>query len=191
MSTVYWFCLSGGLVVAVVLSLADVLGDALDGAFAVLHVDSVLDPLSLVGGVSVFGGAGVLLGAYTGLGDGAVGVVSGALALAVAVAAHVMYVGPMRRAENSTAFSVREYAGRTGTLSTSVPATGHGEVVVRMGASTTFQTAASFTGEPIPTGARVVVVEVSDGGVLRVAPLGEDEHDPPPTARPPRFESRD
>ena len=191
MTTVYWYCLGGGLVVALALFfVADLLGDALDGMFDALHVDGFLDPISLVGGVSVFGGAGVLLDTYTGLADVPAAVVAGAIALVVAVATHTLYVAPMKRAENSTGFSVREYAGRTGELSTSISATGHGEVIVRMGASTTFQTAASFTGEPIPMGARVVVVEVSPEGVLRVAPLEGDETDPAPAPLPPRLQIR-
>ena len=56
-----------------------------------------------------------------------------------------------------------------------MPAGGYGEVVVRMGASTTFQTAASFSGDPIPSGTAVVVVEVDADGVLRVAPLDTDD----------------
>ncbi len=187
MPTVYWFCLGGGLVVSVALFLIhDYLGDALDGAFDALDIDGFLDPLSLVAGVSVFGGAGVLLDAYTGLGTPPTVAISVAVALLFAVGMHLVYVAPMKRSENSTAFSVREYAGRTGELTTSLTATGHGEVIVRMGASTTFQTARSFTGDPIPVGARVVVVEVTPDGTLLVAPVDEAD-DPPRRALPPRL----
>ena len=73
--------------------------------------------------------------------------------------------------ENSTGFSHAEYAGKTGEVGLTVPAVGYGEVVVRMGASTTFQPAASFTGAEIAAGTPVVVVEVDADGTLRVAPL--------------------
>ena len=190
MSTVYWACLGGGLAVTVALFfVADVLGDALDGAFGALHVDGLLDPFSLVAGVSVFGGAGVLLDTYTGLGTAPTVALASAVAVVLAVVTLLLYVAPMKRSENSTAFSVREYAGRTGELSTSIPATGHGEVIVRMGASTTFQTASSFTGEPIAMGTPVVVVEVTPAGVLRVAPLSEAESGPAPTPVPPRLQT--
>ena len=176
MTTLYWTCLGGGLVVTVALFfLSDLLGDALDGAFDALDIDGFLDPLSLVAGISVFGGAGIVLDAYTGLGTVPQIVVSVIVALVLAVGMHLVYVAPMKRSENSTGFSVREYAGRTGELSTSLSATGHGEVIVRMGASTTFQTARSFSGDPIPVGAQVVVVEVAPDGTLLVAPLDADD----------------
>ena len=95
--------------------------------------------------------------------------------VAAAVALHLIYVKPMKASENSTGFSVREYAGKTGELTTGVPEGGFGEVIVRMGASTTFQTAASFSGAPIPSGTAVVVVEVDREGVLRVAPLDRED----------------
>ena len=120
MTTLYWTCLGGGLVVTVALFfLSDLLGDALDGAFDALDIDGFLDPLSLVAGVSVFGGAGIVLDAYTGLGTVPQVVVAVIVALVLAVGMHLVYVAPMKRSENSTGFSVREYAGRTGELSTS------------------------------------------------------------------------
>jgi len=80
----------------------------------------------------------------------------------------------------------------TGELATGVPEGGFGEVVVRMGASTTFQTAASFSGHAIPTGTRVVVVEVDADGVLRVAPLDTDDlaESPEQVGLPPRLQTR-
>ena len=186
MTTLFWICLGGGLVVSVALFFVhDYLGDALDGAFDALAIDGFIDPLSLVAGVSVFGGAGIVLSTYTGLSPAATVAVAVLVAVVFAVAMHLVYVAPMKRSENSTAFSVREYAGRTGELTTSLTASGHGEVIVRMGASTTFQTARSFTGEPIPVGARVVVVEVTPDGTLLVAPADAD--DPPLRALPPRL----
>jgi membrane protein implicated in regulation of membrane protease activity len=169
---VYWVCLVGGAAVA---ALVFLFGDVLQAAFDGIGDHAALDPLALLGGVTAFGGAGLLLDAYTGLPPGATALVAGALALLLAVATHLGYVRPMRRAENSTAFSHREYAGRLGEVSTPVPARGFGEVLVRMGASTTFQAAASADGRPIARGARVVVVEVEPDGSLVVAPFEEGE----------------
>ena len=179
MTTVYWYCLLGGLSLSVLLVfLGDVLEaamDALDGALDALDLGGVFDPLSGVFGAAVFGGAGLLLDAYAGLGRIPEGVVAATLGVAAAVALHLIYVKPMKASENSTGFSVREYAGKTGELTTGVPEGGFGEVIVRMGASTTFQTAASFSGAPIPSGTAVVVVEVDREGVLRVAPLDRED----------------
>ena len=191
MTTLYWYCLGGGFAVSLLLVLAgEVLEaalDALDGAL------DVFDPLSGVAGVTVFGGAGLLLDTYADLADVPEAGVAAAVAVLAAVLLHVVYVKPMKQSENSTGFSVREYAGKTGELTTGIAAAGgFGEVVVRMGASTTFQTAASFSGDPIPSGTKVVVVEVGRDGVLRVAPLDRTETATSPEQRalPPRLQTR-
>lgn len=121
-----------------------------------------------------------MLGEYTALGEVATGAVAAAVGLVAMLLIETLYVRPMRRSETSTGFSQAEYAGKTGELTTSIAAGSFGEVVVPMGpGGTTFQTAASFTGEPLPDGARVVVVEVAPDGVLHVAPLADDEHAAP------------
>jgi hypothetical protein len=192
MIEVYWICLLGGFVFAV---LAVLFGDLLDAAHGALHgalegaFQHLLDPLSLVGGVTVFGGAGVVLERYTDLGDVPTALLAGALGVVLAVAMHFAYVRPMRRGENSTAFSRKEYAGKIGEVNTAIPARGYGEVLVRMGASVTFQPAASFDGTPIRVGTAVVVVEVEADGALLVTPLEDEpaEPDPLPVAEAPRL----
>ena len=189
MTTLYWYCLGGGFAVSLLLVLAgEVLEAALDALDGVLDA---LDPLSGVAGVTVFGGAGLLLDTYAGLGDVPEAAAAAAVAVLAAVALHVVYVKPMKRSENSTGFSVREYAGKTGELTTGIAAGGFGEVVVRMGASTTFQTAASFSGDPLAAGTKVVVVEVARDGVLHVAPLDRTETATSPEQRalPPRLQT--
>ncbi|MDT7857900.1 hypothetical protein RQM47_14740 [Rubrivirga sp. S365] len=193
MTTLYWYCLGGGFAVSLLLVLAgealEAVIDALDG---VLDAVDAFDPLSGVAGVTVFGGAGLLLDAYADLAPVPEVAAAAAIAVLAAVVLHVAYVRPMKQSENSTGFSVREYAGKTGELTTGVPAGGFGEVVVRMGASTTFQTAASFSGDPIASGTAVVVVEVGRDGVLLVAPLDrtDTETSPEQRALPPRLQTR-
>ena len=195
MTTLSWTCLLGGLGVTLLLlvvgEMLEAAFDALDGALDALDLD-VFDPLSAVAGATLFGGAGILLDRFAGL-DAPVEVAAAvAVGVVGAVVLHVAYVKPMKQSENSTAFSVREYAGKTGELTTGVPDGGFGEVVVRMGASTTFQTAASFSGHPIPSGTPVVVVEVDGEGVLRVAPLdtADLEGSAAQAPIPPRLHSR-
>ncbi|MEM0961803.1 MAG: protease [Bacteroidota bacterium] len=194
MTTLYWICLGGGfaltLLLLVVGEVLEAAFDAIDGALESLSLD-VFDPLSLVAGITVFGGAGLVLHETATLGDTAEAGVAGLIGLASAILLHIVYVKPMKRSENSTAFSVREYVGKTGELATGVPDAGFGEVVVRMGASTTFQTAASFSGDPIPTGTNVVVVEVDTDGILLVAPLDTDDLAPADRpAMPARLQTR-
>ena len=131
-----------------------------------------LDPLSFVGGLTVFGGAGILLEEMTTLGAGTAAGLAALIGFGLALLMHFVYVKPMKRSENSTAFSMREYHGKLGEVITAIPPEGYGEVLVTMGASNTFQTAASFDRTPIPSGTRVVVVEIR-GGDLYVAPFDE------------------
>ncbi len=177
MTEVYWICLFGGLALAVVVVfLGDVIDGVVDGALDAAFGDAghgFLDPLTVVGGVTAFGGAGLILTETLALGAGLTAALAAAAAVLLALALHFAYVRPMQRAENSTAFSVREYAGKIGEVNTAVPGRGYGEVLVRIGASTTFQPAASADGEPIPVGTPVVVVEVEPDGSLRVAPFEE------------------
>ncbi|MGB3545269.1 protease [Rubrivirga sp.] len=192
MTTLYWICLGGGFALTVLmLIVGEVLEaalDALDGALEGLGVDA-FDPLSMLAGVTLFGGAGLILDTSLDLEVGIEIGVAALVGIVGAVALHLIYVKPMKRSENSTAFSVREYVGKAGELITGVPKGGFGEVTVRMGASTTFQTAASFSGDPIPTGTAVVVVEVDAEGILRVAPLDTDDLvEPVPT--PTRLQTR-
>ncbi len=182
MTTIYWFCLGGGLVFSLLLVLLDgVLDgalDALDGALDAIDIGGGLDPLSFVAGLTVFGGAGLVLSEYVGMSTAPEVVIAAAIGLFSALALHFVYVKPMKKSENSTAFSQAEYVGKMGEVGTSVPASGFGEVQVRMGASTTFQTAASFDGTPIPRDTPVVVVEVAKDGILLVSALSAEEHSP-------------
>lgn len=174
MELVYWICLGGGLAVTLALVLFDGLLDALD----VDLPGALLDPLSLVAGATAFGGAGVVLAELTALGPAPQAALAAVTGLALAAALHVLYVRPMRRADQSAGFSLGEYRGKLGEVVTAIPARGFGEVVVRMGAQRTFRTASSFEGEPIARGARVVVVEVREG-TLCVAPFADEAAEVP------------
>lgn len=179
MTTIYWYCLGGGFAFTLLLFvLGDLLEgalDALDGALEAVDIGQALDPMSFVGGVTVFGGVGLVLDAYTELATVPEVTMAASIAILAALTLHFAYVKPMKASENSTGFSQAEYAGKVGEVGTTIPATGFGEVYVQMGASTTFQTAASFEGVEIPAGTAVVVVESGRDGTLLVAPLDAAE----------------
>jgi len=171
MLTIYWACLLGGLAFTM---LALFIGDLLEGALdAVDALDGLVDPLSLIGGIAAFGGAGVILETATNLGTGATAGLAAGIGAVLAILMHVLYVRPMKNSENSSGFSMQEYRGRIGEVITTIPSTGYGEVLVRMGPSNTFRQARSFHQTEIPGGSRIVVVDVADGDLL-VAPF-EDE----------------
>lgn len=165
MEPIYWACLSGGILFAVVtVVFGDLISSALHGALDFMSVDALrfLQPMVLVTMITVFGGAGLLLEHYAALAavlDIAIAVI-GAVLFGLLV--YVFYVRPMLNSENSTGFSIRDMSGKIGEVLVPIPSRGYGEVLVRMGAANTNQIAASFDGEAIASGSRVVVVEVRD-----------------------------
>ncbi|MGG4036321.1 protease [Paenibacillus cisolokensis] len=166
MEALFWSCLAGGALYAIVcVVFGDFLSEALDGLLDFLSPEGVpwLEPTTIVGAITVFGGAGLLLDRYSPLGAGAV--IAASLLIAVLAGAGVffLYVKPMENSENSTGYSIRDLTGKLGEVLVPIPSAGYGEVLVSVGAGRANHIAASFDGEPIAGGSRVVVVEVRDG----------------------------
>ncbi|WP_019912378.1 hypothetical protein [Paenibacillus sp. HW567] len=166
MQTLYLGCLALGVIFAVVSVLVgDLIGSALHGVFDVVTFHWI-SPAVLAGGITVFGGAGLLLTRYSSLENGPI------LALALLTAAFmavVMYLGvvkPMNRSEMSSGFSMSELPGKIGEVTVPVPAEGYGEIMVKFGAANSLHTAAGFDHHPLPAGCKVVVVEVKEGVAL-------------------------
>lgn len=177
MLQLYWGLLITGVLLAVVtVILGDMLSNALHGMFDFMSGEHMhaLQPMVLFSGLTVCGGAGVLLSKYTAW--NAFAVLSGSVvcALLMSVLIYFLYVKPMQNSENSVAFSMQDMVGKIGEVTVTVPSAGYGEVMVRMGAGNTNQIAASFEGEEIQTGTKVVTVEVKDG-TLFVARLDKME----------------
>lgn len=166
MQTLYLGCLALGVIFAIVSVLVgDVIGDALHGVFDFVSVD-FLNPTVLAGGITVFGGAGILLTRYSALEAGAIIALS---LLAAAFLGVLMYLGvvkPMEKSEMSNGFSMSDLPGKIGEITIPVPATGYGEIMVKFGVSNSLHTAASFDHELLPAGIKVVVVEVREGVAL-------------------------
>lgn len=97
--------------------------------------------------------------------------VIGILLALVALIAFFIYLPSMQRAESSTGFSMHDLVGKIGEVTVAIPPKGgYGEVLLLVGASHTNQIAGSFSGEPIPEGARVVVVK-AEQHTLYVTPF--------------------
>ncbi len=175
METVFWACFIGGALYAIVVILFDdIIGAALDS-----FVPDIpgLDAITLVGGITVFGGTGLLLDHYTDLGTGTVLLLSLLSAIVAGAAVFFLYVRPMRDSENSTGYSEQDMTGMLAEVLVPIPASGYGEVMLRMGpAGVTGRIAASLDGEPIEAGADVLVVEVRDG-TLYVTKVDMDRFD--------------
>lgn len=162
MLSLYWGCLLFGVLFAVVsVVLGDLISQAVEGALDFLSID-ILQPMVIAGAVTTFGGAGILLTHNTALVGIFVLLLAALIALFVGAVIYYGYVRPMRNSENSTAFSVKRFAGRLGEVTVPIPSQGVGEVLMSTGTGYTNQIAASFEGTEIQMGAKVVVVEVKD-----------------------------
>ncbi|MDR0270230.1 NfeD family protein [Paenibacillus sp.] len=176
METLFWSCLAGGILFAVVsVILGDLVSHALDGLLDFLSVD-FLKPMVIASAVTVFGGAGILLSHYTDWGGIVIIVLSVVLAMVIAALVYFFYVKPMNNSENSTGYSMRELSGRIGEVTIPIPDTGFGEVMIKLGAGNTLHIASSLERHQLSAGTRVVVVDVLDG-VLRVTKLDERKGD--------------
>lgn len=177
MLALYWGCLIGGAMFTLVtIVFGDVLDAAVDGMLDFLSLDSAqfLHPLTLVGGVTIFGGAGILMTEYTAWTAWIILICSACLAFLLSAAMYFSYVKPMKHAENSTAYSVKELVGTIVEVSLPIPAGGYGEIIVRTGAGgVSNQIAAGWGDAKIDRDQRAVVVDVRDG-VLYVSPFDEE-----------------
>lgn len=165
MEQLFWACLAGGVLFALVtVVFGDLISNAIDGVLDFLSVDGLwkIRPMVLVSGITSFGGAGLLLTHYTALGSLWSSVIALAAAIGLSILVFVAYVRPMENSENSTAFSIRELSGLIGEVLVPIPPRGYGEVLLKVGAGHTNQIAASFDGDTLAAGERVVVVEVRD-----------------------------
>ncbi|GBG06239.1 hypothetical protein PAT3040_00754 [Paenibacillus agaridevorans] len=165
METLFLSCLALGILFAIVsVIFGDWLSQAMEGALDFLSLEgpAFLSPMTLFGGITAFGGAGLMLTRYTSLGEWIVVLLAVLIAIALGAAVFFLYVRPMENSENSIAFTLQSLAGTLGEVTIPIPATGYGEVMIQAGAGVTNQIAASFDQQPISGDAKVVVVEVKD-----------------------------
>ncbi len=167
MQTVYWGCFYGGIFFAVVtIIFGDLLGDIFSGldSLSFDHLD-FLSPMVIVGGITAFGGAGIMLERLTSLEILTVAILSLIIAIALSIFVYFIYVKPMKNAETSNSYTMSELVGKIGTVTIPVPEHGFGEVLIKIGAGNTNHIACSCDGEEFATGTRVVIVDIKDGVV--------------------------
>ncbi len=168
MQTVYWSCLYGGIIFAVITVIfGDLLGDAFDGLLNALSFDHLdfLNPMTLVGGITAFGGAGIMLDRLTSLETLIVAVLAMMIATSLSVCVYFVYVRPMKNAENSSGYLMTELTGKIGTVTVPIPKQGFGEVLIKIGGGNTNHIACSYDGEGFAADSRVVVAAIKDGTV--------------------------
>ena len=182
MIDVFWGCLIGGMIFSLV-SLFGIHG-AHHGIHAGHHDFSgahhgghshfahFLNPLTIVGGITAFGGAGILLTKYTTLSEYPLLAFAIISALLISVAVHTFFVKPLSKAESSIGFSMSDIVGKTARVTIPIPANGYGEVMISIGGGNNCQIATSHDEQEIRSGQRVVIVEVRNHAVI-VSPFDE------------------
>lgn len=136
------------------------------------HPIAFLQPIVWVGGLTAFGGTGILLMHYSPFNSLVALMLAILSSILLSILIWLLYVKPMMRSENSTGFSMKELTGRIGEVTVSIPEGGYGEVMIKVGAGYTNQIAAAFQGPAIADGQRIVVIEVKEQ-VLLVSLLDE------------------
>ncbi|MBW4838902.1 MAG: protease [Paenibacillaceae bacterium] len=171
MEALFWGCFVGGALFAVISALlGDLLGSWLDGVFDFLSVD-FLKPIITASAITSFGGAGILLDRYTGLGSAGVVILAIVAAVLLSAVVYFAYVRPMENSENSTGFSESELPGKVGEVTVPIPAQGYGEVMVKLVGGNTLHIASSWDRKEISAGTVVVVIETTKEGTVQVSEL--------------------
>lgn len=161
----YWGCLIFGVLFAILSVLVgEVFSDMFDGIFEFLSIDgpNYIQPMVIVGFITSFGGAGVLLTEKLNWPQYFIILLALFIALLLAAIVYFSYVKPMNQAESSTGFSYQDLIGKIGEVTIPLPAKGYGEVILLIGGGNTNQIAASFDSEEIPAGEKVVVVSIEE-----------------------------
>ncbi len=169
MLNIYWSFLIFGIIFSlIILIFDDIMGHFLDGIFDLFNIDGLdfINSMVIVGFVTVFGAAGVMLTKYTFFAPTTIAIFSIFIALLASIAVYFLYVKPMKNSENSMAYSIQETIGKIGEVTVPVPATGFGEVLVKIGIFNTYHIATSFDQEDIQTGTKVVVIDLKDNALL-------------------------
>lgn len=171
MATLFWICfLIGVLYTIVVVIFGDVIASAVDASLEWLQLDNlpIIQPLTLIGGLSIFGGAGILLQNYTALTAISIIMLSLSIGIVGMILLYFLYLKPMENAENSIGYSIKELVGKEAIVVTPIPIEGFGEVMIKTVGGMINHIAASYDNQYIAAENHVVVVEVVDG-VLHVA----------------------
>lgn len=178
MLQLFWICFIVGVALAgIVVIFGEVLDGLLEGMFEILSFEGMtfFHPVTLVGGLTAFGGSGILLmNRGDQLGAATIVFLAFLIAVTLSLISYFIYVKPMRKAEQSISFSNQELVGMIGEVTVSVPANGYGEVMIRVGVGHVTEIACSFDQTPIPVGAKAIVVEYKDGAAY-LSEWGKDE----------------
>ncbi|RUQ26003.1 hypothetical protein ELQ35_18870 [Peribacillus cavernae] len=155
-----------GLIIAGVLTFVFIL---LNDIFAGLHLPDVLNPALILSFLTIFSACGYLLEHLTSLSSIFVSVIAAVTAVLLVSLLNVLILIPLSSAEESLVILEADLKGRVGTVITSVPVDGFGEVLIESKSGSFAKPAVSFHAENIPSQTKVLIIDVQNG-ILHVAP---------------------
>ena len=159
LETIYLYSLIiSGVVTVLYLLFGDVLSAALDGIF---------NPTLLFSFITIFSAGGYLAEMYTSFHSGLIAAFFAIVAFIIVTMLNVFILIPISQAEESLVYQERDLRGRIGTIITTVPEDGFGEVLIESISGRISKPAVSLKKNTIPNGSKVLVIDV-DNGVLQV-----------------------
>ncbi|MDQ1144449.1 hypothetical protein QE429_001276 [Bacillus sp. SORGH_AS 510] len=126
-----------------------------------------LNPVLIFAFITVMSASGYLFEKLSSLHYLLILAISAVAAFIVVTLLNVFVLVPLSSAEESLVYNESDLRGRIGTVITSIPADGFGEVLIDSISGRIAKPASSFDGEQIPYGSTVLVVQVKNG-VLEV-----------------------
>lgn len=137
-------------------------GDALEAA-----LEGFINPTLIFSFIAIFSAGGFIGEHFTSLHSGWIAAINAIIALILVTLLNVFVLVPISNAEESLVYKEQDLIGRIGTVITTVPKDGFGEVLIESASGRVAKPAASFRKNEIPNGKKVLIINVEDG-VLKV-----------------------
>jgi membrane-bound ClpP family serine protease len=166
LETIYLYTLFiSGAVTVLYLFFGDALSALLDGW---------MNPTLFFSFITIFSAGGYLGEMFTSIHSGLIAAFCGVIALILVTLLNVFVLIPISNAEESLVYKESDLRGRTGTVITTVPDDGYGEVLIESISGRISKSAISFKKKEIPNGKKVLIIDV-ENGVLQVEDYEETE----------------
>lgn len=134
-------------------------GDMLEAAMEFLH------PALILSFFTIGSASGYLLEVITGINSWFILVFSCLLSILLVTLLNVFVLTPIRSAEESLAYRDEDLKGRVGTVITSVPADGFGEILIEGISGRISKSAVSMDNKPIQQGEKILIIDIQKGVV--------------------------
>ena len=159
LQTIYLY---GLIISAIFMFLYLLFGDVIEGVFEGV---SFLNPILLFSFLTIFTASGYLLELLTSLHSLLGASISAMISLILVTLLNIFVVIPLSTAEESLVYEESDLKGRIGTVITTIPVDGYGEMMIESFSGRIAKSAKSFDHVEIPQGSTVLVVDVVNGVV--------------------------